>query len=268
MKTDGAAMSERTTMLWWSGLCGVSLLNIGMWLMAAHAKLPQTQYRSSQLVLSGIYVAVCAFRSVFPRVDLERICLWDTPFSAIFTGRFAATLAEMCFAAQCALFLSKLAEITGLVYLETFSMFIVPIILLAQLLCWYAVLTLNHLGHAFEELLWTLVIALLAGSFVGSWFHTNGLLRIVIAIGFLCCGAAALVMSLIDVPMYISRWHHHRRTKLRYLTLVKGLQDALSRRRSTRNWVIWRREVPWMTLYFSVGVWLSIGMAFLESMAQ
>src|SRR5262245_54935182 len=191
MKTDGAAMSERTTMLWWSGLCGVSLLNIGMWLMAAHAKLPQTQYRSSQLMLSGIYVAVCAFRAIFPRVILDRLCLWHTALSAIFPGRFAATLAEMCFAAQCALFLSKLSEITGLAYLETFSVFIVPIIILAQLLCWYAVLTLNHLGHALEELLWTLAIALLAVSFVGSWFHTNGLLRIAIAIGLLCCAGAA-----------------------------------------------------------------------------
>src|SRR5262249_42757722 len=59
----GTAQEERTTMLWWAGLCGASLLNVGMWLVAARVELPNTQYRAWQLVLSGIYVAVCAFRS-------------------------------------------------------------------------------------------------------------------------------------------------------------------------------------------------------------
>jgi hypothetical protein len=260
-----AVRSERMTMLWWSGLCAVSLLNVGMWLIVAHLELPDTQYRFWQLVLSGIYVAVCAFRSAFPRIDLERLCLWDTPFSAVFVGRFVATLAEMCFAVQCALLLSKLSEMTGVGYLETLSAFIVPIIMLAQILCWYAVLTLNHLGHAAEEILWTFVVALLAAGLAGCWFHAEGALRIVIAIGLLCCGGAALVMSFIDVPMYISRWQRHRRAQRRYLPIIGGLQDTLTRRHSTRDWLVWRREVPWITLYFTVGVWLSIGMALLES---
>jgi len=256
------------TMLWWAGLCGISLLNVGMWLVAAQIALPDTQYRSWQLALSGIYVAVCAFRAAFPRVDLERFCLWDTSLSTIFAGRFAATLAEMCFAVQCALFLSKLSEMTRLAYLDTLSVFIVPVVVMAQLSCWYAVLTLNHLGHVVEETLWALVLALLAGGFAGCWFHTQGELRVVMAIGILCCGGAALLIGLIDVPMYISRWYHHRRADRHYLPIGGGLQDTLARRQLTRNWLVWRREVPWMTLYFSVGCWLSIGMVLLESMAR
>ena len=261
------AWGESKTTLWWASLCVASLLNVWLWLVATRVELPDTTYRSWQLVLSGIYVAVCAFRSAFPRVDLERLCLWDTPLSTIFVGRFVATLAEMCFAVQCTMFLAKLSEITRVASLDMLSVCIVPVIVLAQLACWYAVITLNHLGHAVEELLWTCVVALLAVGFTGAWFHTHGVLRIVISIGIVSCGGAALVMSLIDVPMYISRWQYHRRAKNPYLPLLGGLQDTLARRHSTRNWIVWRREVPWMTLYFSVGVWLSIGMALVESLA-
>jgi hypothetical protein len=73
-------------------------------------------------------------------------------------------------------------------------------------------------------------------------------------------------MSLIDVPMYIARWQHHRRAATPYLPLLAGLRDSFARRHLTREWIVWRREVPWMTLYFSVGVWLSIGMALVESL--
>src|SRR5215831_312628 len=74
---------NRKTALWWAGLCTVALFNIGAWLVVAWAARPYTEYRSWQLLLSGVYVSGCAFRSVFPRVDLERLCLWDTSCSAI-----------------------------------------------------------------------------------------------------------------------------------------------------------------------------------------
>ena len=60
-----------------------------------------------------MYVGVCGF-SLFPRVDLERRCLWDTWLSAIQRGRTAATIAEVCFALQRALFVRRLSEITGM----------------------------------------------------------------------------------------------------------------------------------------------------------
>lgn len=258
---------EKMTLLWWSGLCAVSVLNVGLWLAAIRVELPDTQYRVWQLVLSGIYVAVCAFRAAFPRVDLERLCLWETRLSSIFAGRFAATVAEMCFAVQCTLLLTKLSEITGLGYLGALALWIVPAILLAQLLCWYAVVSLNNLGHVIEELLWAWVAVLLAVGLTGYWLHADGALRIVTAIGIACCAGTALLICLIDVPMYVSRWYHSQRAAPGLLPLRRGLHDTVTRRHPTRNWRVWRREVPWMTLYFSVGVWLSIGMTLLEALA-
>ena len=261
------AGDDRKTVLWWGGLCAASLFNIGVWLGVAWVERPHTEYRLWQLMLSGIYVSVCAFRSIFPRVDLERLCLWDTSCSAIFTGRLVATVAEMCFAVQCALFLAKLSEMTNVSYLYSLSVCIVPVVVIAQLSCWYAVLTLNHLGHAIEETLWTVMVALVAVGLTGSWFSTEGELRTFISTALVCCGGAVALMSVIDVPMYIARWRQYRGVESGYLSLWGGLKDTLVRRHSTCSWIIWRREVPWMTLYFSIGVWLSIGMTLLESMA-
>ena len=259
--------SVEITIVWWLTLCCVSVLNIGLWFAATSVDLPSTYYRFWQLVLSGVYVAGCAFRSLFPRVDLERTCLWDTRLSTIFAGRLVATFAEICFAIQCALFISKLSQMTGVSYADTFSVWVVPLIVIAQVLCWYAVVTLDHLGHVVEELLWTLAFMIMAVALAGCWVYSDGLLRVIIAIGITSCAAAALLISVVDVPMYISRWYRHRRAKHKYLPLYGGFKDTLARRHSTNSWRIWRCEVPWMTLYFSVGVWLSIGMIFLEQLA-
>jgi hypothetical protein len=63
-----------------------------------------------------------------------------------------ATVAELCFATQCALLLSKLSALTGHGLLQVVGWSILPLILVAQVCCWYAVVSLNHLGHAIEEI--------------------------------------------------------------------------------------------------------------------
>jgi len=34
--------------------------------------------------------------------------------------------------------------------------------------------------------------------------------------------------------------------------------------RATSEWDVWREEAPWMTLYFSIGVWTSLAMVLLQ----
>jgi len=43
---------------------------------------------------------------------------------------------------------------------------------------------------------------------------------------------------------------------------MEGLKDALQRRRVAHRWSEWRPEVPWMSLYFSAGVWVSFCLVF------
>ena len=86
--------------------------------------------------------------------------------------------------------------------------------------------------------------------------------RILSGLGMMACAGAAVLMLAVDVPMYLARWRHARSSGVRYLSLVEGLRDALQRRRIAHRWSEWRPEVPWMSLYFSVGVWLSFCLVF------
>ena len=64
------------------------------------------------LLLCAAYVFGCAFRSVLPRADVQRICLFDTWLSSVAVGRSVATIAEICFVIQWAIVLRQLGDMT------------------------------------------------------------------------------------------------------------------------------------------------------------
>jgi hypothetical protein len=255
--------ADRPILWWWSSLFLVSAGNLVLWVVIAREMTGLSDvYVAQQLWLSGIFAVACAFRSVLPRVDLERQCLWNSPLSSIFVGRSVATVAELCFAAQCALLIAKLSARTGNPWLHVVGWSIVPLILVAQVCCWYAVVSLNHLGHAIEEILWSVMALLVALSLALGWGHMPAHVGILRAVGIAGCAAAVLLMLAVDVPMYVARWRQGRRSGIRYLSVIEGLKDAHRRRRVAHHWSAWRPEVPWMTLYFSAGVWLSFCFVF------
>lgn len=255
--------ADKPTLWWWSFLFFVSAGNLVLWVVIAHEVHGLSDgYVVEQLLLSGIFAAACAFRSILPRVDLERQCLWNSPLSSIFVGRSVATVAELCFAGQCALLISKLSALTGNATLHVIGWSIMPLILLAQVCCWYAVISLNHLGHAIEEILWSALAFLVALSLGLTLGQMPADSRILSRFGMVACAGAALLMLAVDVPMYLARWRDARSSGVRYLSLMEGLRDALQRRRVAHCWSEWRPEVPWMSLYFSVGVWLSLCLVF------
>ena len=47
-----------------------------------------------------VFTLVCAYRAVFPRIDVPRVCWFDSPLNWIIFGRSAATIAEVVWAAQ------------------------------------------------------------------------------------------------------------------------------------------------------------------------
>jgi hypothetical protein len=262
-KDTTAMIPDRVTYRWWQLFCAVSVGNIVLWSLAAWS-LPWDSdgYRSKQLVLSGLFVAACAFRSILPRVDLERICLWDTPLSSVVVGRTVATIAELCFTWQCALLLVKLSTLTGSSFIAAIAQTVLPIIAVAQLACWFAVITLNNLGHAVEELLWSIMVGLVAACLVIYWQHTAEAVPIWVPIGLIACAGTAALILTVDIPLYIARWRIAKRAGLRYLRIVEGLKDVVVRRRVTQACQDWRQEVLWMSLYFSAGVWVSLGVFF------
>lgn len=252
---------DRRTRSWWRLLSLVSAANVLGWaLIAWLLRDSASHYVARQLALSGIFVAVCAFRSAFPRVDLERRCLVDTPLSSIFLGRSVATVAELAFATQCALLVERLAALSGHPLVRLIGLCIVPIVFLAQLACWYAVVSLNHIGHAIEELLWAAMLVLLAAGLGLAWMA--GASATLDAVGIAACAGALVVMLAVDVPMYLERWRTSRRQRVRFLPLAEGVRDSWQRRQLANSWSEWRPEVPWMSLYFTAGVWLSLGFVF------
>src|SRR5215210_6837346 len=134
---------------WWAMLTLVSLVNIVLWFALYH-ELHTQAVGSMQLMLllCAAYVFGCAFRSVLPRADVQRICLFDTWLSSVVVGRSVATVAEVCFAAQWAIILHQLGTMTGADTTVAAAWVIVPLIVIAECFSWYAVLTTKYLNNA------------------------------------------------------------------------------------------------------------------------
>src|SRR4029079_10504461 len=105
-------MSVKT---WWLALVGISVVHICAWILAGVLPVrratadPALAIRRRQLLLSAPFVFGCAFRSIVPRADVQRICVIDSWLSAVAIGRTVAMIAEVSFAAQCALLLRVFA---------------------------------------------------------------------------------------------------------------------------------------------------------------
>ena len=258
---------QNATLFWWSLLCGVSAVNVLAWVASTYF----LRYRSGSLqpgtwttthwhvVLSAGYVLGCAYRSVFPVFDVQRLVMVDSWLSSVVVGRSVATIAELCFAAQWAFLLNDMAQGYGSKTAAKVSRCIVPMIVTAEICCWYAVLTTSNLGHVFESSLWGLSAAMLVASFLllwpGSQRSHRPLLALVGAIGL----AYVVYMFSVDVPMYWRRWVYATGQGHQYLSFSEGLSDISGRWVVSHNWADWQQEVVWMSLYFSVAVWLSIG---------
>ncbi len=252
------------TYIWWRFLCATAVVNIVVWLWALAVHSDMQNFSFAQPVLSGFYVLVCAFRSFFPRIDLERYCLFDTPLSSIALGRSLATLAEICFSAQCALLIYDLGIYIDSPTITLIAYALVPIIIIAQLCCWNAALTLDHFWHGIEEAMWIVMVTLAAVCLITGYLMLTGWLKILMAVGVVSCLGAAYIMLFVDIPMYFTRSRQNSGREKKLLTFGEGIHDALTRRIQTNDWEVWKQEVVWISTYFTFGVWLSIGMIFVR----
>lgn len=213
------------------------------------------------LWLSAVYVGGCAFRSFLPRIDLERVCLVQMELSNMMVGRSVATVAELCFVAQGALLLHHAGSRTGAKFVSTVAKLLVPIIVVAECASWYAILSKNYFGHVVENSIWTLTAVLLLTSFVYLWPYSGRRQQHFLSGMMIFAFGYIVFMMTVDVPMYWSRWNASLSTGMGYLSLAQGVLDALRPCVVNFDWSKWRMEIPWMTLYFSVAVWLSILLA-------
>jgi hypothetical protein len=251
--------------LWWSFLVAVSAVNIALvvGLRAAYRANPfgaaNTIFAAEPLaLLSAIYVFGCAFRSLLPRADVERICLFNTWLSSVLIGRSVATVAELCFALQWAIVLRELGRLAHSDTAKNIAKLIVPLIALAEICSWYAVISTNFLGNVLENSIWTIAFALVAAALIRLATSFHGIARWIILATAAGAAGYVLFMVTVDVPMYLQRWQAATATGQPVLGLVAGLHDLASRWVVSHDIARWRDEIPWMSLYFSVAVWASV----------
>jgi hypothetical protein len=260
---------------WWSLLTLVSGANIAVWFLL-YRQLHQQPAGSPgstsgielMLVLCAAYVFGCAFRSLLPRADVQRICLFDTWLSSVVVGRSVATVAEVCFAAQWAIILHQLGTMTGADTTLNAAWVIVPLILIAECFSWYGVVTTNFLGNAIENSIWAVAFFVVGIGLCRLLPEFDGPVRVVLAIAI--CGIAGYLAFLmtIDVPMYLGRWRAGVADGSRFLRPFEGLRDASMRWVVTHDLAEWKDEIAWMSLYFSAAVWASLALCVFYSLGD
>jgi hypothetical protein len=257
---------------WWSLLTVVSGANIAVWFLLYRQLQPTSGLGSASgveamLLLCAGYVFGCAFRSLLPRADVQRICLFDTWLSSVMVGRSVATVAELCFAAQWALMLHRLGAMTGADTTLNVAWVIVPLILIAECYSWYAVLTTNYLGNAIENSIWAVAFFLVGVGLCRLLPEFDGAVRVVLALAISGIVAYLAFLMTIDVPMYLGRWRAEVGDGRKLLRPLEGLRDVTTRWVVTHDLAEWKDEIAWMSLYFSMAVWASLALCVFYSLA-
>jgi hypothetical protein len=265
-RSDSLAWSN-PVIWWWSLLTLVSGANIAAWFLLYHQfhQQPALSLNGASeiglmLLLCGAYVFGCAFRSLLPRADVQRICLFDTWLSSVVIGRSVATVAEICFAAQWVIVLYQLGTMTGADTTLNIAWAVLPLIVIAECFSWYAVLTTNYLGNAIENSIWAVTFFAIAIGLCRLLWDFEGPTSVVLAIAIIGIAGYIVFLATFDVPIYFNRWRTMVAHGGKLLRPLEGLRDASRRWVVTRDIAEWKDEITWMSLYFSAAVWASLAL--------
>lgn len=263
--------------IWWMGLACASIFNICAWFWIRLYKYRNIWVKtvlhfrsntSAMVWLSFFYVFVCAFRSLLPRADVQRIVLFDTWFSSVFVGRTVATIAEMAFIAQWSIVLMLLGEATKNKWTCFVSKLILVTISIAEICSWYAVIRTHYLGNVIEESLWGISYALIASALMIQIQKLTGVMKLSAVFAAIGSFLYVTFMFTVDVPMYFLRLVQDNANGKPYLSFVDGLIDLNTRWHVTYSIHDWKQEIPWMTLYFSFAVLVSLSLCLLPMSAE
>jgi hypothetical protein len=169
-------------------------------------------------------------------------------------------LAELCFVAQWAIVMHQLGRLARSDVVRGISMAIVPLILIAEICSWYAVVTTSYLGNAIENSIWAVTFLLIAVGLLRLLGEFHGVIQVAIATALAGIVGYLAFLFVIDVPMYVERWQADVASGKQLLGMFDGLYDVSTSWAVTRDIAQWRGEIAWMSLYFSLAVWSSLGL--------
>jgi hypothetical protein len=260
-------VADSGVMLWWRLLSAISVANVVAWLLIARrvqkddgADPARRRAELQQLALSALFVFGCAFRSFLPRAEGQRICLYDSWWSSAILSRSVATIAELALVGQWAAFLGQWTKTLRAPWGYAVSRLLVPTIAFAEICSWYTTLTTNFRGSVIEESTWACTATLVTVTLIALWWRSREMRRPFVGAAIVLNAAYIVFMSTVDVPMYAARVAADDASGKTHLSIADGFGDSARRRVVTRRWVDWSDEMPWMSLYFSAGVWISLAL--------
>lgn len=262
---------ENPVAIWWVALSTAGIFNILLWTWTKiykfrnHPifKIKVLWHQNENIIwFSFLYTLVCAIRSWFPRADVQRICLWDTWFSSVMVGRTIATVGELAFVIQWMMVLKFYGTETNSNITKKIASVILPLIVVAEICSWYAVIRTHYIGNVIEESLWAVTYALIAIAIAGLLKYLTGALKLAAIFAIIGCIFYVSFMAIVDVPMYVTRWMADLAMQKDYLGLWSGLVDLNTRWHVTYSISDWKTEIPWQTMYFTFAVLVSIALCY------
>lgn len=259
---------------WWGVMLSVSVLNLLLLAVVhfrsrkkpADASQQPTQERRLLHAAAVVFTFVCAYRSVLPRIDVERVCWLDTPLNWIIFGRLAATFAEVAWAMQMGLVLRRLAiclfnqqclSVHGKNLACAAGILVIAFACIAECWSWTNLITENNIFAVVEQGLWS-AIFLATGMgmalLVPFWRDAPRSYRL-FAILAILMGAEQAWEAF---GLYLSRFQADQAAHKQYQGFSDGLKMLAGCATVTQDIQAWSGDFPWMTGYFSFGVWSSI----------
>ena len=207
-----------TIWVWWIIMLHNSVINIYIW----------NKKRDN---FAFLYIFINSYRSTFPVIHTTNTCLFSISLPVI--ERSLSTIAEIAFAYQIVKWL-KLRD--------NFKFCILSNIYIAELYCWFGIITGISKYHVMEESIWCcnalllfLWINLINKNLViqKKWL-VNTILSIYI-----------IYMCVYDIPKYIYRQDFYKKQIIYCENISSDIE-------------LWRPSLLWMTGYFTTGSWVSL----------
>jgi len=267
--------------VWWCFMVVVTVFNVFLCVemvalrhrrkaeMQLYAEPQPVRERNLLRVAAVVFTFVCGYRAVLPRIDVPRICWFDTPLNWVLFGRLAATVAEIGWVTQMGLVTRRLAMAVAAIVPEEDSIAqlanhakrcgtaVIALACIAECCSWTNLISECNLFAVFEQGLWS-VLFLITGTAmarllllwperpVAYWIF------VVLAIGM------GIEQSYEAFGLYLPRYISDEAKDVHYTGFADGLSKLAACAKVSQDMATWSADVPWMTGYFSVAVWTSI----------
>ena len=278
--------NKQVVLGWWAFLVIISIFNIAFIIiyMLSH-KL--TDMQKPLFFFALIFSIVCGIRAIWPTKYVEKTCFLKTKIYTPFIIRILATVAEI---AYILIFVFVFLHIIKTIHkftthkldhLKPYIYAVIPLILLAEVFSWLGSVTEYQFWNISEEVMWFIssIILIALSLYILSKIKTSSepkvksiyyLLSVTVPIATLF----AAFLALVDIPMYIRRFNRNNITEIKdiksffrdfenkhKINFNKRLDEMKKCQQVDQSLETWKEEIPWLTGYFTIGVWSSFALA-------